>query len=127
MDLLLDTHVFLWWDSASTRLGERPRSLIANSANKVFVSAASIWEIAIKTRRGKLRFEGSAVEAVAKNGFIELSISGAEAECAGALDWAHADPFDRLILAQAKIHGLTVITADIAMRDFNGVAQVGAK
>ncbi|MEO8927643.1 MAG: type II toxin-antitoxin system VapC family toxin, partial [Caulobacteraceae bacterium] len=61
----MDTHVFLWWDSASPKLGERPRSLIANSANKVFVSAASIWEIAIKTRRGKLRFEGSAVEAVA--------------------------------------------------------------
>ncbi|MHB8529900.1 MAG: type II toxin-antitoxin system VapC family toxin [Caulobacteraceae bacterium] len=126
MDLVLDTHVFLWWDSGSSKLGERAGSVIADPTNSVFVSAASLWEIAIKRRRGKLAFRGSAVEAVGRNGFIELSISGSDAETAGALAWPHSDPFDRMILAQAQARSLVLVTADAAMRDFNGVAQIPA-
>ncbi|MGI8841900.1 MAG: type II toxin-antitoxin system VapC family toxin [Caulobacteraceae bacterium] len=126
MDLLLDTHVFVWWDSQVARLGEGAKALISGPSNRVFVSAVSIWEIAIKRRIGKLAFEGSPVDAIGKNAFFELPISGRECEAAGALDWSHADPFDRLLLAQAQVRGLTLITADTTMRGFIGVAIVAA-
>lgn len=126
MDLLLDTHVFLWWDSRAARLGEGAKALISSPSNRVFVSAVSIWEIAIKRRIGKLAFEGSPVDAIGKNAFSELPISGRDCEAAGALDWTHADPFDRLILAQAQARRLTLITADAAMQGFISVAIVAA-
>ncbi|HZK98867.1 MAG TPA: type II toxin-antitoxin system VapC family toxin [Caulobacteraceae bacterium] len=126
MDLLLDTHVFVWWDSNSARLGGPARAAIADPANRIFVSAASIWEIAIKRRIGKLAFDGSAARAVGGNGFVEVPISGVEAEAAGALDWTHSDPFDRLILAQAKARAMTLVTVDPAMRAHGGVALLEA-
>jgi len=126
VDILLDTHVFLWWDSRSPKLSAPAQKLIAAPANRVFVSAASIWEIAIKRRLGKLDFEGSPTAAVRANGFVELEVSGADAETAGSLDWAHPDPFDRLILAQATSRQLTVITADEVMKRYMGVAIVAA-
>jgi PIN domain nuclease of toxin-antitoxin system len=126
MDLLLDTNVFLWWESSSSRLGRHAEAAIADPDNRVFVSAASVWEIAIKRRLGKLVFDGSAVRAIGANGFVELPILGADAEAAGALDWDHADPFDRLIVAQARAHGLTLVTADGAIRRVPGVALLGA-
>ena len=126
MDLLLDTQVFIWWDSASPDLGAACRSAIADPSNRVFVSAASVWEIGIKRRTGKLAFNGSAVEAVRKNGFLELSILGRDAELAAELEWNHPDPFDRLLVAQAQVGSLTLATADRAIRSFGGVAQMGA-
>lgn len=124
MDLLLDTHVFLWWDSDSSRLGNRPRELISQPSSRVFVSAASVWEIGIKRRTGKLKFDGSAVDAIQKNGLLELPILGIEAEAAAELDWNHSDPFDRLLVAQARIHGMTLVTADRAIADFSGVVRL---
>ena len=124
MDLLLDTHIFLWWDGQSPRLATTIKALIANPANRIHVSAASIWEIAIKRRRGKLTFGGSPLKAIAANSFAELAISGADCEAAGDLEWDHADPFDRLIMAQAQRRGMTLITADAAMVGFAGVAIV---
>ena len=126
MDVLLDTHVFVWWDARSPRLGEKAKGLISAPANRVFVSAASIWEVAIKRKLGKLAFEGSPTLAVQANSLLELAISGADCESAGELDWDHADPFDRLILAQALRRSLTLITADEAMRRYMGVAVVPA-
>jgi PIN domain nuclease of toxin-antitoxin system len=126
VELLLDTHAFLWWDGAPQRVGGRAVELISELTNTVFVSAASIWEIAIKRRLGKLAFDGSVDDALAKNGFTELPISGADAELAGALDWNHSDPFDRLIVAQAQARRLTLITADAAVQRFIGVAMVAA-
>ncbi len=126
MDLLLDTHVFIWWDAASPDLAAACRSAIADPSNRVFVSAASVWEIGIKRRTGKLAFSGSAVEAVRKNGFLELPILGRDAELAAELDWKHADPFDRLLVAQARVGSLTLATADKAIRSFGGVAQIEA-
>ena len=126
VDILLDTHVFLWWDSRSPKLSDPARKLIAAPANRVFVSAASIWEIAIKRRLGKLDFDGSPTDAVRANSFVELGISGADAEAAGGLDWTHPDPFDRLILAQATRRQLTIITADRVMQGYMGVAIVAA-
>jgi PIN domain nuclease of toxin-antitoxin system len=126
VNLLLDTHVFLWWDRQDKALNADTRALIADPANQVFVSAASIWEIAIKRRLKKLDFRGSAVAAISANGFLELPILPIDAEHAGALAWRHNDPFDRMLVAQARRLAFTLATADGAIRAFAGVAQVWA-
>jgi PIN domain nuclease of toxin-antitoxin system len=126
VDLLLDTHVFLWWDAAASDLSAACRAAIADPSNRIFVSAASVWEIGVKRRTGKLAFSGSAVEAIRQNGFLEAPILGRDAEAAAVLDWSHADPFDRLLVAQAQLGSLTLATADRAIRLYGGVAQIEA-
>jgi PIN domain nuclease of toxin-antitoxin system len=127
MDLLLDTHVFIWWDADDPQLSKAARLAIASPHNRIFVSAASIWEISIKCTKGKLRFSGSPAEAVLRNGFFPLSIASQEAEIAGALDWTHADPFDRVLVSQAIAHGMALIHADNIIADFRSVAQLWAR
>lgn len=126
MNLLLDTHVFLWWDRGDKALNADAHALIADPANQVFVSAASIWEIAIKRRLKKLEFRGSALAAISANGFHELPILPMDAENAGALAWRHNDPFDRMLVAQARCLTLTLTTADVVIRAYPGVAQMWA-
>lgn len=126
MNLLLDTHVFLWWDNRDSSLNAAAWAAIEDPANAVYVSAASVWEIAIKRRRGKLRFAGAATMAIAANGFLELPILPLEAEQAGDLLWAHNDPFDRVLVAQAMARGLVLLTADEAIRGFEPVVQLWA-
>jgi PIN domain nuclease of toxin-antitoxin system len=126
VNLLLDTHVFLWWDSHDKALHDDVRAMIADPANQVFVSAASIWEIAIKRRLKKLEFRGSAVAAISANGFRELPIVPIDAEHAGALAWQHNDPFDRMLVAQARRLTFTLATADAAVRAYPNVAQIWA-
>ena len=126
MNLLLDTHVFLWWDSRHKALNPIVRAMIADAANQVFISAASIWEIGIKRRLKKLDFRGSAVAAIGANGFHELPILPIDAEQAGALAWRHNDPFDRMLVAQASRLGFTLATADPAIRVWRSVPQVWA-
>ena len=127
MDILLDTHVFLWWDSNDPALGKDQRELIADPANAVHVSAASVWEIAIKRSLGKLQFEGSPARAIVANGFMPLDITPEDAERAGALDWVHRDPFDRLLVAQCLNHRLMLITADAVMQQRGDVPQIRAR
>jgi PIN domain nuclease of toxin-antitoxin system len=126
LNLLLDTHVFLWWDSQDKALNADTRALITDPVNEVFVSAASIWEIAIKRRLKKLDFRGSAVAAISANGFLELPILPIDAEAAGALAWQHNDPFDRMLVAQARRLTFTLATADAMVRNYLNVAQVWA-
>jgi PIN domain nuclease of toxin-antitoxin system len=126
MDLLLDTHAFIWWDSSDPQLGEEASSAIADPANRIFVSAASIWEIAIKRRLGRLGFTGSPSEAVARNGFLSLSIAAEHAEAAAALPDHHQDPFDRVIVAQAIARQLVLVTADGQIRRY-AVPQLWAR
>ena len=126
MNLLLDTHVFLWWDKQDPTLNAAARAAIQEPRNAVFVSAATVWEIAIKRRLGKLVFNGSAAAAIGANGFHELPILPLDAEDAGNLSWHHGDPFDRLVVAQAIRQGLILVTADKAIRGFDGVAQLWA-
>ena len=126
MNLLLDTHVFLWWDRLDSALNETARNAIEDPVNNVFISAASVWEIAIKRRLGKLAFSGSACSAISANGFYELPIVPRDAEEAGNLAWPHADPFDRLLVAQAMRLGFVLVTADHSIRSFGSVAQVFA-
>jgi PIN domain nuclease of toxin-antitoxin system len=126
VNLLLDTHVFLWWDRQDKALNADTCALIADPANQVFISAASIWEIAIKRRLKKLDFRGSAVAAIGANGFHELPILPIDAENAGALAWQHNDPFDRVLVAQARRLTFTLATADAAIRAYPNIAQMWA-
>ena len=127
MDLLLDTHIFLWWDTGGwdkrdRALNSAAHAAIADPANNIFVSAASVWEVAIKRRSGKLAFAGSPSAAISANGFFALPILPIDAEGAGSLSWDHSDPFDRMLVAQAKRAGLTLVTADSLIRAHDGVA-----
>lgn len=127
MDLLLDTHVFLWWDGRHPSLAAAVAEAIADPANAVFVSAASIWEVAIKARRGRLALAGSPADAITANGFRPLPILPVDGERAGGLDWDHRDPFDRMLVAQAARLSMTLVTADEAVRDYRHVAQLWAR
>ena len=113
MRLLLDTHVWLWWLGDDRRLGRRARQALAHPRNEVYVSAASAWEIAIKTALGKLRLTKADLEAeITANGFRELGVWTRHAICAGGLAPVHEDPFDRMLVAQAQVEDLTVVTGD---------------
>jgi len=127
VNLLLDTHVFLWWDHRSLTLNANAHAAIEDARNNVFISAASVWEIAIKRRRGKLTFHGSATAAIPANGFHELPILPLEAQAAGNLAWSHEDPFDRVLVAQAVHRGLVFVTGDETIRDLDTVAQIWAR
>jgi PIN domain nuclease of toxin-antitoxin system len=112
MRLLLDTHAFLWWDASDKRLPDALRAAIASPQNHVFVSAVSVWEIAIKRASGKLVFGASAARAIEVHGFEPLPITIDHAEWAGSLPQLHRDPFDRLLVAQAQLEGLILVTVD---------------
>ncbi len=110
MRLLLDTHVLIWWDEGS-RLSREAAAAIRNTA-EVYVSAASAWEIAIKTSLGRLRPSRSVAEAVEDSGFSELPVTFAHTAGVVALPPVHRDPFDRLLAAQALHEGLMLVTRD---------------
>lgn len=112
MRLLLDTHALIWWDTQDSRLPARLHEAIASAENQVFVSAVSVWEIAIKRGSGKLTFGGSVSKVIEGHGFQSLPISVAHAECAGSLDRIHNDPFDRMLIAQANLEGMPLVTVD---------------
>lgn len=109
--LLLDTHVFLLWRADDPQLEAAAREAIAH-ADLVAVSAASAWEAAIKARLGRLRLPEPFATGVTDSGFSELSVRFAHAERAADLPRHHADPFDRMLVAQAQIEGLTLVTHD---------------
>lgn len=127
MDLLLDTHVFLWWDAGADPISPAVRAVIADPENRVYVSSASVWEIAIKSTKGKLAFSGAPSAAIALNRFLPLSIDPSHAERAGGLEWSHPDPFDRVLVAQAQAGNLTLVHADGVIAEFKGVAQMWAR
>jgi len=117
--LLLDTHAFLWWVFADSKLSHRARTAIADDEqNDIFVSAASAWEITTKFRIGKLPDAGSVAHDVAavmaSEGFEELSVSVRHGQRAGDLGGRHRDPFDRMLIAQAMIEDLTLVSNEKA-------------
>ncbi|HEY2806812.1 MAG TPA: type II toxin-antitoxin system VapC family toxin [Gemmatimonadales bacterium] len=110
MRLLLDTHVLIWWDEGAELSGEADRAI--READQVYVSAVSGWEIAIKTALGRLRPRRTVAEAMHESGFEELPVRLAHAEVVAGLPAHHRDPFDRMLVAQAKAERLTVVTRD---------------
>ncbi len=113
--LLLDTHTLLWWLADAPALGPASRALIAEPGNVVFVSAASIWEIAIKRALGKLSAPEGLDAILEEQGFEALPIEVFHAEQAGILPRHHRDPFDRMLIAQAQAEGLALVSADPQM------------
>ena len=113
MRLLLDTHVFLWAAGPEARLSQRAGALIADSGNMVHVSIATLWEIAIKVSARKLRFDPSRFATMVQSlNFQVLSIDVPHCVEAANLPLHHRDPFDRMMVAQARVEGLTLVTAD---------------
>ncbi len=122
MRLLLDTHALLWWQTGDPRLSSAALAAIAAEDNEILVSAASAWEIAIKTRLGKLVSIPEAAarygELIAADGFVHLPITHRHALRAGAYPALHKDPFDRMLAAQAELEELRLVTADPMFAEF---------
>ncbi|MBS0560214.1 MAG: type II toxin-antitoxin system VapC family toxin [Proteobacteria bacterium] len=113
MKLLLDTHIFIWACSDPSRIKAALRKAIAGSAEAVFVSAATAWEISIKRALGRLEFPVERIEAMlADMELLPLHVTLRHAVEAGALPKHHADPFDRMLIAQARAEGLTLASID---------------
>jgi PIN domain nuclease of toxin-antitoxin system len=125
--ILLDTHAWLWWYVGDRRLGPVAQSQIKR-ADEVRFSAVSAWEIAIKKALGKLDVPGTLrlAQELERDGFMELSISVAHAEAVRALPKVHGDPFDRMLVAQAQVEGLAIVTADDAIARY-AVAVIDAR
>ena len=112
MNLLLDTHALLWWLMDDDRLGPAAREGIAEPQNFCAVSAATVWEIAIKVALGKLDVPADIEEQLGREGFATLEVSAEHAWAVGRLPPLHRDPFDRVLVAQCRLEGLTLVTHD---------------
>lgn len=115
MKLLLDTHLLLWAAHDPKRVPKSARSLIEDPGNELLFSAASLWEIAIKRSLGREDFQTDARllrRALLDNGYMELPITGEHAVNVDRLPVTHKDPFDRILVAQATVEGITLLTSD---------------
>ena len=110
--LLLDTHTLVWWLSDVSRLAEGARNAIADPRNDVFVSAVTGWEISVKRATGRMTAPDNLSAMVEERGFIHLPLTFHHAEQAGSLPMHHRDPFDRILVAQAQVEGLILVTRD---------------
>ena len=125
MRLLIDTHVFVWMTVEPGRVREGVRAALGGRETAVFVSAASIWEIAIKRALGRLRFPLEELDTImARTGFDPLPITAAHGIAAGGLPRHHADPFDRMLVAQAGLEDLVLVSDDRAFSPY-GVRLFG--
>lgn len=118
MNLLLDTCVLLWWLNDDPALSNKARNTIAEGHNVVFVSAASIWEIRIKQALGKLRLPKSFREVLERQPFMELPVTAEHAHAVFGLPDHHRDPFDRMLVAQAKAEHLALVTRDARIKRY---------
>jgi PIN domain nuclease of toxin-antitoxin system len=127
MQLLLDTHAFLWWVDDAGELSRRARSVIADPRNECLLSLVSCWEMAIKASLGKLRLatriDRFVPEQLAANGFRQLGIDLRHVARVARLAFHHRDPFDRLLAAQALEDGLAVVSADSVFRKY-GIRRI---
>lgn len=127
MRLLLDTHALLWWLDGNNRLSRKMRRAIADETNDVLVSAASAWEITTKARLGKLPgaldVAADVAGCIASQGFTALDITVRHAQRAGRLPGDHKDPFDRMLIAQAQIEDLSLVS-DEHVFDASGVTRL---
>ena len=123
MRLLLDTHVLLWGAVEPERLSDEATSLIESADNEMVFSALSLWEIAIKTGRGRADFRidvSSFRRNLLDNGYAELAVTGAHAAELAHLPPIHKDPFDRMLVAQAAVEGFTLLTSDKTIAKYPG-------
>lgn len=118
MKLLLDTHTALWWLSDDERLGTTAADRLGESTNQVLLSAAVVWEVAIKRSLGKLDAPEDFAPTLIGAGALPLPVSLDHATAVEQLLWHHRDPFDRLLVAQADIEGAVVVTPDQAFLSY---------
>lgn len=112
MRLILDTHLLLWWLMDSPLLSQPARQLIGDPENTVFVSAVSLWEVWLKASLGKLGLPDDFEKRLAEESFENLPLTAAQTREVVSLPWRHRDPFDRMLVAQARTEKLTLLTAD---------------
>ena len=124
--VLLDTHVLLWWQLEPDRLSSNAASVLRSPRSRLVLSAASLWEISIKRKKGHLDLPDSFVEGIVDSGLSLLPMTPEHATAAGALPLHHRDLFDRMLVAQAQAEGLTLVTAD-GWIDAYDVPVLGAK
>ena len=116
MKLLLDTHTFIWWESDPGRLSQSAADAIADEDNTVLLSLISLWEMQIKVALGKMTLSGALPDVIARqqteNGMVILPLIAKHIYELAELEDHHRDPFDRLLVAQARVEGVTLVTAD---------------
>lgn len=112
MKVLLDTHVLVWWLTDAKQLARRAREVIAAPTNVVFVSAVSVWELRIKASLGKVKLPADFAKVLAEQPFEPLAMTMAHAHALQQLPMHHRDPFDRMLITQARSDGLTLLTHD---------------
>ena len=123
MKVLLDTHVLLWAAGEPERLPEQARQLLEAPENELVFSVASLWEVAIKSALGRADFRVDAAvlrRGLIENGYLELPVAGEHAVAVAALPPLHRDPFDRLLVAQAQIEGIVLLTVDSLVAAYPG-------
>ncbi len=120
--MIVDTHVFLWWAEDSPRLSKRARAVLAEGDERLVWSVASTWELAIKVGAGRLRLPEPVLDYVmsrmARHGFDSLTVEHAHAARVAELPHHHGDPFDRILIAQALVEGLRVLTVDPLFKEY---------
>jgi PIN domain nuclease of toxin-antitoxin system len=119
--LLLDTHVFVWWVKAAPKITPAWLEAILDPANSVYVSAVTAWEIETKKRIKKLDFDYEVASVTAEFGFEQLAVTMDHAAEAGSLEWEHRDPFDRMLVAQARVNDMTLLTSDMTVKSAPGI------
>ena len=117
MNLLLDTHVFVWWRQNHRRLSEKSRQTIAR-AGRVYVSAIAAWEIEIKSKLGKIEITGTVSQGIEASGFEFLPLTLHHTEIFRSVADHHTDPFDKMLVAQALAEDLTLVTADAKLEPY---------
>lgn len=121
MRLLLDTQVLLWWLSKDPALGATAREMISSPESEVYVSAATGWEISLLRSAGKLQTPDDLLDQLDRHRFESLPITMLHAVAAASLPPHHRDPFDRMLVAQAQLESLALVTRDIWMRNYGVV------
>jgi PIN domain nuclease of toxin-antitoxin system len=121
--ILFDTSAWIWSMTTDPRLGPEAIETIENGSIAMFVSSVSVFEIETKRRSGKLVAPFELLEVARRNHYDLLALDGAEAELAGRLEWEHRDPFDRLLVAQARLNGFKLMTSDRVILEYESIAM----
>ncbi|MGL4631022.1 MAG: type II toxin-antitoxin system VapC family toxin [Leadbetterella sp.] len=119
--VLIDTHIIIWWLAEPEKLLQKHKDIISDPENVIYVSIASIWEISLKEKIGKLSFEGKFEDVIKENGFELLALSLNHLEIMRTHQLPNKDPFDMIIVSQAISEDLSLISYDTHFKDFKGI------
>jgi PIN domain nuclease of toxin-antitoxin system len=119
LKLLLDTHVVLWWTHDAQRLSDAAQEALVDERHDIVLSAVLAWEIAVKRALGKLKVRSGLISELIRDGARELAVTVAHADAVEALPAHHRDPFDRMLIAQARVEGAILVSADTVFRSYD--------